>query len=72
MPSAACSAAAAMLEASSAPPRSAASAAVARSGTLPMWVRPIRTSSQEPSPAFLTSAATATIDQSSWRRLNFW
>ena len=72
MPSAACSAAAAMLDASSGRPRSACSAAVARSGTLPMWVRPMRTSSHEPSPAFLTSAETATIAQSSRRRLNFW
>ena len=61
-----------MAAASSAPPRSTSSAAVARSGTLLMWVSPIRTSSQEPSPAFLTSADTATIAQSSLRRLNFW
>ena len=41
---------------STACPRSASSTAVARSGTEPMWVSPTRTSSIEPSPAFLTSA----------------
>ena len=71
MPSAACSAAAAIESAVSGWPRSASSAAVARSGTEPMCVSPIRTSSHVPSPAFLTSADTATIAQSSWRRLNF-
>ena len=47
-------------------------AALARSGVEPMLVRPIRTSSHDPSPARLTSAETATIAQSSARRLNFW
>ena len=55
-----------------APPRSACSAALARSGVEPMLVRPMRTSSHEPSAAFLTRAQTPTIAQSSTRRLNFW
>ena len=71
MPSAAWSAAAAIESASSPLPRRASSAAVARSGVEAMWVRPMRTSSQEPSPAFLTSAQTPTIAQSSARRVNF-
>ena len=52
-------------------PRSASSTAVARSGTEPMLVSPTRTSSQM-SPVALTTALTATIAQSSLRRLNFW
>jgi hypothetical protein len=71
VPSAACSAAAAIESAVRGCPRSAASAAVARSGTFAMCVSPIRTSSHEPSAPFLTSALTATIAQSSLRRLNF-
>ena len=70
MPSAACSAAAAIESASSEPPRSASSAALARSGVEPMWVSPMRTSSTCP-PEALTSAQTPTIAQSSERRANF-
>ena len=71
MPSAACSAALAMFSAVSGWPRSASSTALARSGTDPMFVSPTRTSSQTP-PDALTTALTATIAQSSLRRLNFW
>ena len=49
----------------------APSVAVARSGVEAMCVSPTRTSSQVPSAAFLTSAQTPTIAQSSARRLNF-
>src|ERR671914_755233 len=71
VPSAACSAARPIESESSACPRSATSAALARSGVEAMCVSPMRTSSHEPSPAFLTSAQTPTIAQSSRRRLNF-
>ena len=59
-----------MCSASSGCPRSASSAAVARSGVEAIAVSPMRTSSQTPSVAF-TSAQTPTIAQSSARRLNF-
>ena len=71
MPSAACSAALAIGLASSPWPRRAASAALARSGVEPMLVSAMRTSSHEPSAAFLTIAQTPTIAQSSARRVNF-
>ena len=70
MPSAASSAAFAMDSAPADWPRSASSTAVARSGVEPMFVRPTRTSDTVP-PSFLTQTATATMAQSSARRLNF-
>ncbi len=70
MPSAACSAARAILSAQASWPRSASSTAVARSGVEAMLVRPTRTSSIRPSET-LTTALTATMAQSSERRLNF-
>jgi hypothetical protein len=69
--SAACAAAAAIDSAVSGCPRSASSTALARSGVDPMLVSPTRTSSAV-SPLERTSAHTATIAQSSRRRLNFW
>ena len=61
MPSAACSAA----SATDAPPASAASTAVARTGVEPMFTRPMPV-------VPLRTAATPTMAQSWARRLNFW
>lgn len=71
MPSPTCSAALAIVSAFSGGPRSACSTASARSGTDAMFVSPMRASSQTP-PVCWTGALTATIAQSSLRRLNFW
>ncbi len=70
MPSAACSAAAAIELGvdRAAAQRLLGGARAQRDG--PMWVRPIRTSSHCPSEAF-TRAQTPTIAQSSERRANF-